>query len=75
MKYIIDRTPLPPVAEVSLRAKLAELEIGQSLLAVDGNLNSLRVTCSRIKREIRGCADRQFKTMDTPEGPRAWRLA
>lgn len=71
MSYVIDTAPLPEQPP-TLRSMIEALTPGQSLLAPETTIASLKVTASRVRSEHR---ERVFKTHDTTDGPRVWRLS
>jgi hypothetical protein len=68
MTFQVDSTPPPP----SLTRGVEDLQVGQSLLAPETELATLRNIVLRVKRRHPG---RQYTTRQSEDGPRVWRLA
>lgn len=69
MAFVIDNEPPP---EPSLREAIEALEAGQSVLAKNSPMGSVRTTVSRVRAQH---PERRFKTGDSIHGPRVWRTA
>ncbi len=69
MAFVIDNEPPP---EPSLREAIEALEPGQSMLAKNNPLGSVRTVVSRVKSAHPG---RLYKTGEGIHGPRVWRIA
>ena len=69
MEAFVDNAPLP---RTSLTAKIEDLEPGQSLCVPRGSRRSLAVMAHRVKQLWPG---RKYRTADTADGPRVWRIS
>jgi hypothetical protein len=68
MRFKVDQMPPP----LSLREAIIALEVGQSLLAEESPMATVRTIVSRVRADFK---ERTFKTSMAEDGPRVWRLA